>query len=139
MREERQRERDVLFWISITTYEIPITLRLTHQRKSEGWFMRSFCVVFVYVWSATSLCRDTQISPLVIIIILSVTGNCRFFWCNTDEMKTVYVQIYNFLTIECLNNSEFVFYVFFLQLPIIQTNVYIVLYVIVKRPNVAVV
>lgn len=85
MREERQRERDVLFWISITTYEIPITLRLTHQRKSEGWFMRSFCVVFVYVWSATSLCRDTQISPPVIIIILSVTGNCRFFWCNTDE------------------------------------------------------
>lgn len=58
MREERQRERDVLFWISITTYEIPITLRLTHQRKSEGWFMRSFCVVFVYVWSATSLCRS---------------------------------------------------------------------------------
>lgn len=53
-------------------------------------------------------------------------------------MKTVYVQIYNFLTIECLNNSEFVFYVFFLLLPIIQTNVYIVLYV-VKRPNVAVV
>lgn len=85
MREERQRERDVLFESVSPLNEIPNTLRLTHQRKSEGWFMRSFCVVFVYVWSATSLCRDTQISPLVIIIILSVTGNCRFFWCNTDE------------------------------------------------------
>lgn len=37
MREERQRERDVLFESVSPLNEIPNTLRLTrHQRKSEG-------------------------------------------------------------------------------------------------------
>lgn len=57
--------------------EIPNTLT---SRKSEGWFMRRFCVVFVYVWSTTSHRRDTQISPLDMFLIPSVTGNCRFFF-----------------------------------------------------------
>lgn len=139
MREERQRERDVLFWISITTYEIPITLRLTHQRKSEGWFMRSFCVVFVYVWSATSLCRSWHTNQPACHNHNSFCNRklqiflMQYWWRKYKKWKLCMYR-----SIECLNNSEFVFYVFFLQLPIIQTNVYIVLYV-VKRPNVAVV
>lgn len=36
MREERQRERDVLFESVSPLNEIANTLRLTHQRKSEG-------------------------------------------------------------------------------------------------------